>query len=74
MLIGISVLDLPDPICLLPQPSGLSVQIHEIFIVIDLDDGPCTVTGPHPVPDLERFFARRLRLGGLGRGWGGAGS
>jgi hypothetical protein len=52
--------------CLLPKAGCLTIQIHEIFLVIDLYDGPYTVAGTYPVPDLERFFTWHLRLWSLG--------
>jgi len=43
------VSDSAHPPSLLPQLSFLAVQIHKIFVAIDLDDGPRSVTGTHPV-------------------------
>ncbi len=57
-----------------PKLSSLPIQIHQIFLAIDLHDSACAVTGFHSIADLEAFLAWRLGLGGLGRRWGGSGS
>jgi hypothetical protein len=40
---------LPQPSDLLPKLGHLPVQIHEIFSAIDINNGPCAVTGSYPV-------------------------
>jgi hypothetical protein len=59
---------------LCPKLGALPIQIHQIFLAVDRNNGAGAVTGFHFIADLEPFLAREVGLRGLGSGWGGSGN
>jgi hypothetical protein len=57
-----------------PKLGALPIQIHQIFVAVDRNNGAGAVTGFHSIADLEAFLARGLGLGGFGLQWGGSGN
>jgi len=51
-----------------PELGSLPIQIHQIFLAIDLHDGAGAVPCCHSIPDLEAFLAWPLGLSVAGPG------